>query len=82
MHKFSLRHATPESVQLQPRRTALALNDITLCLTLRAPKARQDRLPHEIAHYENGKDDQNFLNRKIEVGARTGAVQVEWLQDD
>ena len=31
---------------------------------------------------ENGKDDQNFLNRKIEVGARTGAVQVEWLQDD
>ena len=30
---------------------------------------------------ENGKDDQNFLYREIEAGARTGA-HVEWMQDD
>ena len=30
---------------------------------------------------ESGKDDQNFLCREIEAGAKTGA-QVKWMQDD
>ena len=82
MHKISARHATPEPMRLQPRRTALGLNNKTLRFGASCAKNTSRPATRETAQKENGKDSQNFLNREIKVGPRTGASQVEWLQDD
>ena len=81
-------------MSLQPRRIALALNNITpparrrfvvafwRVLAVRAPKhVFCFGYQMKLLKKENDKDDQNFLYREIEAGSRTG-LQVEWMQND